>query len=397
MRILMSLAEKGFPPDIRIEKEARSLMEAGHDLFLLCPAGPDSLAEETVEGIEVTRVVMPRGLFKLRTSVLYLLTLVDQFWKRQTARLVERRRIEALHIHDLPMVKTGLYVAREFGIPVVADLHEIYPLAARVWSSKWTWKHELVYRIQRWERVERFCVRSADRVITVVEEAKTYYVERCGADPDKVVVVMNTEDPDLFLSLPVDEAIVDRYRDHFTISYVGGFGPHRGVETAILAMPSILQEVPNARLLLVGTGDDEDHLMRLAASLGLQDSVEFTGWQPSRLVPSYIRASRVCLIPYRATGHTDRSCPHKLFQYMVLGKPVVVSSMTSLSRLVTETGAGLVYPAGDASKLAEAVVRISRDGDLAMRLSSAGRQAVAARYNWQADGGKLAELYEGLS
>ena len=125
-------------------------------------------------------------------------------------------------------------------------------------------------------------------------------------------------------------------------------------------------------------------------------AVDFTGWQPFSLVPSYIAASKVCLIPHIASGHTNTTIPHKLFQCMAMAKPVVVSSAKPLERIVRETEAGLIYSSGDVDALAQAVVRIHQNSESASRFGEVGRKAVKEKYNWQIEGEKLLALYQGI-
>ena len=293
-------------------------------------------------------------------------------------------------------MRTGLSVARRLNLPLIPDLHENYPEALRqfhIGARPARRILNLVSPLWRWKRLEKACVRQADRVITVVEEAKQHYVSDCGIPPEKVTVVMNTEDLDYFCSLPVDEDTVEKWQPHFTITYIGGFGRHRGIQTAIAAMPSIVRQISDARLLLVGSGANETELRELARQAGVKEVVEFVGWQPSNLVPTYVAASNVCLIPHIASGHTNSTIPHKIFQAMAMAKPVVVSSARPLERIVRETGAGLVYASGDAAALAEAVVRIFRDKELATRLGEAGKKATSEKYNWETEAEKLVSLY----
>ena len=70
--------------------------------------------------------------------------------------------------------------------------------------------------------------------------------------------------------------------------------------------------------------------------------------------------------------------------------------MASLSRIIGETGAGLVYPAEDVDALAKSVIRLYEDGNLAGKLGQAGLTAVRTKYNWEIDGKKLVHLYQGL-
>jgi len=399
MRILMSLAEMYFPPDIRVQKEAKTLIQAGHDVFLLCENREGKPSEELVDNIKVFRIYIPRSylgrLWNGSCCKVY-----SPLWRKSLTHLVEQEKIDALHVHDLPMMKTGLSVARKFSIPMVADMHENYPVAIRVWRSNYNWRGKLINPIINsswiWKQIEKFCVRRADRVIAVSAEAKEHYVNDCGVPSDKVTVVMNVENPDDFRSLPLEKSLIEKYRPYFIISYIGGFSHHRGIQTAITAMPEIVQEIPNARLLLVGSGTYENELRALAQEKKVAQAVEFTGQQPFSLMPSYINASQVCLVPYIFSEQTDASCPHKLFQYMAMGKPVVVSSVKSLRRIVSETGAGLVYTASDPDSLAQAVIRLYQDPKLAHKMGEAGKNAVEEEYNWQRAGGKLLDLYQSL-
>lgn len=391
------LLDKVFPPDIRIAKEARTLLSAGHQVFLLSRGNNDLPSEELIDGIRVFRKNESRKLPKKAWDFFqFLAFFVHPFWENALREAAIRCQAEVIHVHDLPLVPTGLNIARKQSIPLIADLHENYPEAIKAYPPSWKAKLVKPIMLKRWKQVEKTSVRQADRIISVVDEAREHYITDCGVPAEKVTVVMNTEDLDYFYWLPVHEGIIKRYEHYFVISYIGGFGRHRGIETAILAMPKILTEINNARLIIVGAGVNETELRELARKKGLDNAVEFTGRQSFALVPSYIVASKVCLVPHIASGHTNTTIPHKLFQYMAMGKPVVVSSAKPLARIVQETGAGLVYPSGDAEVLARAVISIYQDKKLAARFGDAGRRAVKEKYHWSVEGEKLVNLYRDL-
>ena len=82
----------------------------------------------------------------------------------------------------------------------------------------------------------------------------------------------------------------------------------------------------------------------------------------------------------------------KNFQFMMLGKPVVVSSTRPMMRVVRDAQCGLIFTERDPHALAEAIIKLE-DADLRRRLGENGRQAVADRYNWQQTVQVLLELY----
>lgn len=403
MNICMVLASY-FPPDIRVEKEARALISAGHKIYLLSLGKNGMPAIEDVNGINVIRV-FPRVSFLNRVwrFLWFNVFFDDSFWKRSLEGAIKQHEIEIVHVHDLPMVKTATSVAKRFDIPVIADLHENYPEGIRAWRKvKLSWKSKifnLLSPVWRWKRLERSVLQHVNRIITVVDEAKEHYINDCEVPPEKITVVMNAEDLEEFGNLEIDESLVTKYKNNFVISYIGGFGPHRGLDTAIKSMPQILEEVPNAKLFLVGgkgSTQYEEELKRMCRELNIKNDVVFTGWIDFRLVPSYIALSDVCLVPHHASGHTNTTIPHKLFQYMAMKKPVIVTDCKPLMRIVEECGCGIVVPSGDHDKMAEVVIRLYKDKEYTRKLGENGRRAVEEKYNWENEARKLCELYREL-
>lgn len=408
MRICM-LLDAVYPTDIRVAKEARALSEAGHEVFLLSYWDADLPTRETVGSLEVIRRPLRHahgGVEGILPGVRYLATGVHEAWADALRAVVGEENIDAVHVHDLPLVKTGLAVGEEYDLPVVADLHENWPEAVRQYRAVDTLRDLMNYRyavsrlatpIRRWKRIERDCVRRADRVVTVVDEARDHYVRDCGAAPSKVHVVSNVVDLETYDA--TDVSPVDYADDEeFVLLYVGTLGGrHRGLGTVVRAMPSLRERVPGAHLVIVGSGGGyETELRELSTDLGVRGCVTFTGRVPFEEVPSHIAASDACLVPHRSTGHTETTVPHKLFQYMAGERPVVVSDVAPLSRVVSETDAGLVFPAADADGMADVAAKLAADPERAAEMGANGRRAVETRYNWAAESERLLECYRAL-
>ncbi|MBP7669323.1 MAG: glycosyltransferase family 4 protein [Candidatus Eisenbacteria bacterium] len=394
MRIGMVLDER-FPPDPRVANEARSLIAAGHEVALFCLKLGEEPEREKREGIEIVRQRIARAFWK-KARALILSVPAYRLWMRpRLARFVAGERIQALHIHDLPLVGEGLRAAHRAGIPLVADLHENYPAAVRVYEWSRRWPARWLVRPAMWEAYERRVIPMADRVIVVVDEARDRLVAN-GIAHERITVVENTVNVDEFMGFPRDRELIDRLAAHFTVSYTGVFDHHRGLDTALEALALLRDEMPEARLALVGRGRIEAALAERARELGIADRVLFEGWQPFSRFPSYMEGSAVCLIPHRKNAHTDATIPHKLFHAMLLERPVVVSDCAPLERIVRETGAGVVFPSGDAGALAERLLAL-RDRETRERYAAAGQRAVLERYRWDFTAKGLLALYAALS
>ena len=390
MRIGMVLSNHTYPPDPRVAKEARVLADAGHEMHLLALAAPQQPSRERVGVFDVERHRQPAGIAGKLDALVNLLTYSSPSWRSRIRLFIQENRIEALHIHDLHMARAALQAARAEGVPATLDLHENYPEALRHYKRKRLYKVFLSPR--RTERLESDCIRRADRVVVVVDEAKDRLVSD-GVPADKVIVFGNME-PRAWAEK--DTSVPDLSHGP-RLAYFGNVDPHRGLDTAIAAMPMILERSGDARLTIIGPGASVDDLERQAELLGVGDAVSFLGWMDAVEAMDIIATSTIALVPHHRSPHTDATMPHKLFQYMGLGRPVLVSDCPPLARVVRESGAGEVFTSGDPVSFADAVGRM-HDPDVAASQWAAGRSAVAGRYNLEADAEALLGVYaEGSS
>ena len=393
-RILMVL-DHAYPPDVRVENEAKSLIEAGFEVSLLALAPDERPARDTHQGTTVLRAKLPKKVRNVMRGLVSTLPLMDIYLAHRIRKLYDVSPFDALHIHDLYLVGAGLRAGRELGVPVVADLHENWVEALKhyAWSNRYPGK--LVVNIPRWERTERRWVHAVDRLIVVIEEAVERY-ERMGVPRERITVVPNTVKLNAFRSYEIKPELVERWRSACTLVYTGGIDAHRGLETVIDAMPAILTDLPEARLVIVGDGRTRPELEDRAARLGLGEHITFEGWQPQALMKSYIAAADICLVPHLKTVHTDATIPHKLFHYMFMGKPVVVTDCRPLERIVEGERAGRVYPSGDVAAFARVVVELAAHPEERHAMGTRGHEAVQKRYNWDATAAGLVRLYQDL-
>jgi glycosyltransferase involved in cell wall biosynthesis len=382
-------------PDIRVEKEAKTLIGAGHEVHLLLERREGERIDETVDGVRFMRSIRMGSLREKWHRYTFNFTFRDPLWRRGIERFVDERGIEVLHVHDLPLVQEAVSVGRSKGVPVVADLHENYPAGLQVWYRN-TIKKMTIYNHRRWADYERRILREVDAVIAVIEESRERIVG-LGIPRERVFVVPNTASRERE-TIPVDPDIAARYRGRFVVSYIGGFAPHRGLDVVIRALPSLRYRIPGLLLVLVGDRNRgyRNYLAGLAGSLGCGDLVEMTGWQPFEKIWSYIDASAVCLVPHARNPHTDTTTPHKVFQYMMVAKPVIVSDCPPLARIVHDSGAGLVFRYDDPADLAAKILELHGDESLRGEVSRAGRRAFIERFNWDRTSGELVELYRQL-
>lgn len=394
MRICVVYHGGEFPPSERIEKTAKSLAAAGHQVFLLCNNyGEFPLHEEIVGGVHVIRV---RPTFRSRgwNRILKFPVFFNPLWILQLLAVIRRFHIDALQVVDVPLSLAAVYVGHACGLPVVLDMWENYPEFLRG-RAKADWK-TLVFRNYLVARAAEICaVRRVDHIITVVEEQRERLIAD-GVPEDRISVVTNAFDEEMFLRTPVgDDTPLDAEPGCYKLLYVGGLGVERGLEDIIRAAPLVLADIPELRIYIAGRGTEEHRLRKLAAHLGVAGHVHFLGWIPFADIHSYIAKSDLCLVPHVYNAFINTTIPNKLFQYMALGKPVLVSHAKPLARIVNESRCGFVFESGNPADAAAKILLAYRSLPDAT-IGERGRHSVQQRYTWERAAAVLVRVYERL-
>jgi glycosyltransferase involved in cell wall biosynthesis len=390
------LLDQNFPPDSRVENEAVSLIEAGFEVFLFSLAYKKGGGEEEWNGIKVKRYAAGKWIYK-SSAVAYDFPFFHKKVKPMIEDFIAKNDIQALHVHDMVLARAAFQANKVFGLPLTLDLHENRPVIMQFYPHLKKFPGKYLINLSRWEKAQNQLLREADRVVLVTEEARDEAVRSAGIDPGKVVVVPNTIHPDIFLSYPIEEQIVDRFKDSFNIVYVGDTGLRRGTMELIEAMPLVLETVGNAHLILVGKSSEDLQLKQRAEELGVSQYISFEGWQDVSLFPSYISVASVCVSPIHRNLHHDTTFANKIFQYMAMGKPLVVSDCPPQVRVVEETGCGLVHEGSNARDLANQLIHINYHPEKANDMGKRGKMAVVEKYNWHQSSIHLIEYYSEIS
>jgi len=402
MKIGMIL-RKTFPPDIRVEKEIRTLIANKYEVSLLCYKKQDQPKDKIIDGLKIQRIEVPwKKLVTLGSkwnALKFHLFFENGYWTKEISKFAKNYSLDVLHVHDLPLLGTTISVGEKLGIPVIADLHENYPAVMEILNKdKKSFWERFCTNPKRWSVYERKALFKTSKIIVVVKEAKERLLQQYKIPEEKITTLMNVVDTKYFSGIKIIPEILNRYKEHFLVLYIGGGGAHRGLETTIYSFTYLRDVIPNIKLLLIGlTGSERNRLLQIREQLQIQNNIDIIGWEGFERVPSYIKASDICLVPHKKNYHTDTTIPHKLFQYMFNKKPVVVSDCNPLKRIVEETSCGLVFKSGDPKDLAFKIIELHKDKKRRITSSQKGYDSVINNYNWNLESKKLVALYKSLT
>lgn len=345
---------------------------------------------EEVDGLVFHRTPVPAS----SAPVLGEMALMKATEKR-LAELVEQIKPDILHAHS-PVLNglPALKVARRFGLPVVYEVRAFWEDAAVDHGT--TREGSLRYRLTR--GLESHALRRVDHVFTICEGLRRDIVAR-GIAASKVTVIpnaVNVEDfqlsgvPDAELKSALGLEAAD------VVGFIGSFYAYEGLDLLIEALPILLRSHPQVRLLLVGGGPQERNLKQQAEQLGVADRIVFTGRVPHSEVQRYYDLVDVLAYPRHAMRLTELVTPLKPLEAMAQGRVFAASDVGGHKELIRHGETGMLFKAGSAESLAEALEQMLDHRERWPALVAAGRHHVESERNWTNSVANYVDVYEGL-
>ena len=394
MKIGMIL-DAPFPPDPRVENEAVSLVENGHEVFLFCLKYADEKSSDIINGIQVKRYSSNTFEYKL-SALAYTIPLYSVIMQKKIAKFIRETNIEALHIHDMRIAGAVYKVNVNFNLPVVLDLHDNIPEVMKLYPhlQKFPGKH--LISPKKWKQKEEEFIKKANKVIAVSPEFIETLAVRLPLEKDKLVLVPNTIRKTFFEYYKVNETIIKKYKSNFVILYLGDTHLRRGIQTAIAALLTLKDTIPEIKLVIVGKNTTDIILRKQVSNLQLEQFVDFEGWQNVSLFQSYILASEICISPLHRNLQHDVAYANKIFQYMSFAKPLLVSDAIAQRKLVEKVACGLVHKERDSKDFSNKVLALYKNKPLRIALGESGKKFVQNEFSWEETSKKLINLYNNM-
>jgi len=230
--------------------------------------------------------------------------------------------------------------------------------------------------------VERYLFSTADRVIAVSDEIRSYVLS--VAPHARVHVVPNGVALERFATRgggPEWRARLSADPQHeLLVGFFGRVRPWHGVDLLIEALPA-LADLP-IRLCIVGTCDDlRGALEDRAGALGVMNRVNFVDPVSPDVVPVYMQSMDVLVAPYPKLAQFYFS-PLKVFEYMAAGRPIVAATIGQVAKILKHEHTALLVPPGDVASLAAAIRRACRDSRFAAQLGNEARSEARRCHGW---------------
>lgn len=218
----------------------------------------------------------------------------------------------------------------------------------------------------------------------VIISPSEYYINESrflGKYRDKIVAIpygVNIEEFDISYSKEKCRAKLGFPIDENIILFVGNLIAYKGPEVLVKAMPRIVKEVPNTKLIFVGSGEMKEELKRLSKNLGVNKYVKFAGFVEGNLKSMHYRAADVFCLP--STLSTESFGIVNL-EAMACGIPIVASKIGGIPAVVKDGENGLLVPPKDSRVLADAIIYLLENENRREKMGKDGRKK-AEDYSW---------------
>lgn len=306
------------------------------------------------------------------------ISLYRDYWAK-TESIVRAWQPDLVHTCDLEGLVGGGRAARALGVPQVHDCHELFL------------ERTLFTQLDR--RVLGFCegraMRKADAVIVVNVSIGEELQRRYGV---VATVIRNCADKVADLTVRDIRSVAGLPPDVDVILYQGGLLDGRGLREVVRSA-AFFEE--STRLVFLGYGSLRSSLEALALELHLDGKVHFVDAVPPDDLLPITASATIGVVPYQPVSLNNRlALPNKIFEYLAVGLPVIVSDIPELRRIVSGSGCGLTYDSYDPRALGDAVSRLLQADALAQARSAARTYGEAN--GWDTERGLLHRIYDRL-
>jgi glycosyltransferase involved in cell wall biosynthesis len=284
----------------------------------------------------------------------------------------------------------GAWAARRLRVPLVLEVNADI---LDEWDSFGQGIQGFPRLVVRW--ASAFCFRQAAAIVAVSDPLKAHLVRAWNLPAEKIIVLPNGADIERFkphadpqsvrTSLGVDDAP--------SAIFVSGFYPWHASLELVESFALVHQQIPAARLYMVGDGQMRAQTETYARQGGLENAVSFVGTVPHEQIPAWLTVADVAVMPYPKMAKELWFSPLKMYEYMAAGKAIVASRAGQIAEVLQDGETGVLVEPGDTQGLAQALIRLLNDQNERHRLGMNARQQAVEQHSWAQYARKLETLY----
>lgn len=347
-------------------------------------------AVEEVDGLRFFRSKMPKGILS-RLPIINQWLIVNSLVARLD-EIIPEINPDILHAHSpalngLAAIRAG----KKYNIPVVYECRAFWEDAAVDHGT--TTEGSLRYRVTK--ALESYVFNKVQAVTCICAGLKQDIIKR-GIPEDKITVIPNAVNIEKFtFGQPADAELKQQLglQDNIVLGFIGSFYAYEGIPLLLEALPAVIKERSDVRLLLVGGGPQEQIIKDKVKLLQLASYVIFTGRIAHDQVQKYYNQVDIFVYPRLVMRLTDLVTPLKPLEAMAQGRLVIASDVGGHKELIADHQNGVLFKANDRQSLANTILDLLGNSAQWQKMRQSGRDYVEQERNWQVSVANYQQVY----
>ena len=372
MKILMLTWE--YPPRIVggiskvVHDLSKRLIKDGHEVTVVTYKDGNTSEFENDKGVKVHRV--NNYMINPNNFIDWIMQLNFNMIAKVNELIAKEGPFDVVHAHDWLVAYAAKTIKNSYDIPIVATIH-----------ATEAGRHRGIHdETQRYiNDTEWMLTYEATEVIVNSNYMKNELQRLFGLPFEKINVVPNGVNLTVYNGVERDYTFRRQYAmdNEKIILFMGRLVYEKGIQNLIAAMPKVLANYHDAKLVIAGKGGMLDELKAQVDYLGINNKVYFTGYLNSKQVPKMYKCADIAVFPstYEPFGVVA-------LEGMLSGNPIVVSDVGGLNEIVDHRVNGMKSYAGNANSIADSILTLLFDQQLCSNIVKNAKAKVRNEYNW---------------
>jgi N-acetyl-alpha-D-glucosaminyl L-malate synthase BshA len=369
---------------------SKRLQENGWEIVVLAPHHEGAKKIEIMDGMKVYRFpyfwptkyqrlvyeggILPNlkrsNLTKIQVPLFILAELYYAF------KIIRKEKINGVHTHWIvPSGLVGAVCKIVFKKPFIISSHgsDLVPLMSKFFKY-----------------FGKFALNSCD-ICTVNSTATKDAVLDIHCHIKELKIIPMGIDLKLFNQNLISDIKKDYKINSTMILTVGRISEEKGIEHMIKAVPFILKEIPEVKLVIIGDGPEKNRLEELVKNLNLTENIIFIGWILNNDLNKFYKSADIFVLPSLREGMGV-----VLLEAMACGTPVIGSDIGGIKDMIKDGENGFLAVPGNPEDIAQKIIRLLSNEDLRQKFSDNGLKKVQEKFSWDVVNEKFVKIYEDL-
>ena len=363
-----------------------------YNIIVLAPHHKGALKREKLEKVDVRRFayfkpeflqklcynggIIPNMESSFLANMQMPLLIISEFFA--AFKIIKKEKIRLIHAHwILPQGLVGGILKKLFKIPLIVTIHgsDLFPLKGSLFKN-----------------LHRFVVTNADFITVGSEATKKELIGRVPGFSGNVKIIPMGVDSIIFKKIKIKKP--EKYSKNKILLFIGRLSGQKGLQYFIDAMPQIVKEEPDAKLLIIGEGPYKPELCKRINENNVNGNVEFLGSMPQSEVAKYHNYADIYIFPSLSNKTGTEALGLALMEAMSSCCAVIGTKVGGIPSLIKNGYNGILVKQKDSRELSKSVIALLKNKKKAEAMGKNAAAFIRENYSWDKAGSEFIKIYD---